>query len=340
MLAMNMNSVSIGYGSPARSVADHRVHQAVRGERRFPGERLVDAQRLARVVDQQIFRAMREAERRSGQRLARLHFAGLAGGLGRRNRPRIRRLVAEAARRIDRAEQHLQKMQRAAGVEAVGMRRDAAHRVHRDRRPIIFSCRRPVLSVQGSAARSSVERGCASSARCGGWSAAAMPQLSPTASGAYSDRDSARRAAGRPARADGPSAACSRRSSARAHARIVRQCDGVRLRASQASGSPSSSRANRPSSAPPGSCDHQPRRIRVAHQIVEVDRPARSSSWISANTNSPSVPGRMPIHSSAIARVAGAHRIDRDDLGAARLELAETELDRIASRDPRRRRTS
>ena len=53
----------------------------------------------------------------------------------RRRRPRERRLVAEAAGAIDRAEQDLQQVQHPAGLEAVGMRRDAAHGVHRHRPP-------------------------------------------------------------------------------------------------------------------------------------------------------------------------------------------------------------
>ena len=59
--------------------------------------------------------------------------ARLAGPVRRRDRLRIRRLVAERTRRIDRAEQQLQQVQRAAGVEAVAVRADAAHRVHRHR---------------------------------------------------------------------------------------------------------------------------------------------------------------------------------------------------------------
>ena len=42
----------------------------------------------------------------------------------------VGRLEAEAARRLDRAEQQLQQVQRAAGLEAVGVRGDAAHGVH------------------------------------------------------------------------------------------------------------------------------------------------------------------------------------------------------------------
>ena len=48
-------------------------------------------------------------------------------------RLRIGRLEAEAAWRLDRSQQQLQHMQRTTGLEAVGMRRNPAHRMHRDR---------------------------------------------------------------------------------------------------------------------------------------------------------------------------------------------------------------
>ncbi len=46
---------------------------------------------------------------------------------------RIGRLEAEAAGAVDRADQHLQHVQRACGLETVGMGRDAAHGVEGDR---------------------------------------------------------------------------------------------------------------------------------------------------------------------------------------------------------------
>ena len=42
------------------------------------------------------------------------------------------------------------------------------------------------------------------------------------------------------------------------------------------------------------------------------------------------MPGVMPSHWSAMRRIAGADRVDRDDAGAAVLELAEADLDRVA----------
>ena len=51
----------------------------------------------------------------------------------RLDRLRIGRLVAEAAGAVDRADQHLQHVQRARRLEAVGMGGDAAHGMERDR---------------------------------------------------------------------------------------------------------------------------------------------------------------------------------------------------------------
>jgi hypothetical protein len=123
MLAMNMNRVG-----------DDQVHHAVDRERRLPRERLVDAPRAAVGVDEQILWPGRKAERRAGQGLIGLDLAVPAGGLGqRRDVLGERRLVAEAAGGVDAAEQGLQQVDRETGVEAVGMGRDAAHRVHADR---------------------------------------------------------------------------------------------------------------------------------------------------------------------------------------------------------------
>ena len=110
------------------------MHHAVGRDRRLPRESLVDPPRRAVGLDQQILRRCREAERWAGHRLAGLDVGRAAGRLyaGRRW-PRKGRLVAEAARRIDGAQQHLQDVDGAAGMEAVGMGRDAAHGMHRDR---------------------------------------------------------------------------------------------------------------------------------------------------------------------------------------------------------------
>ena len=53
----------------------------------------------------------------------------------RLDRLRIRRLEAKAAGAVDRADQHLQQVQRPRRLEAVGMGGDAAHGVERHRTP-------------------------------------------------------------------------------------------------------------------------------------------------------------------------------------------------------------
>ena len=118
-------------GIAAPRVGDDHVHHAVNGERRLPGESLVDADRRSVRLDQQILRPRGKAERRAVERRIGRH--ALAGGLlRRRNRLRKRRLEAKSTRAIDRAEQRLQQMDGAASMKAVAMGGDAAHRVHRD----------------------------------------------------------------------------------------------------------------------------------------------------------------------------------------------------------------
>ena len=101
------------------------------GQRGVPGEGLVDALRAAVGVDGQVLGAAREAEVGAVERLARRHLVvgPRVGGHGLR----VGGLEAEAAGGLDAAEEELQEVQGAAGLEAVGVRRDAAHGVHADR---------------------------------------------------------------------------------------------------------------------------------------------------------------------------------------------------------------
>ena len=114
-------------------IVDDHVHHAVHGHRRIPGESLVDPGGVAGIVHQQVFRAHREAERGTCHRGAGLDLFRAAHGFQRRRR-RTREgwLVTETTRAIDAAEQHLQHVQGAAGMEAVGMGGDAAHGMHGD----------------------------------------------------------------------------------------------------------------------------------------------------------------------------------------------------------------
>ena len=59
-------------GVAAPGVGDDVVHQAVRRQRVFPGEALVDAHRLAVLVDEEIVGAFRPAQRRAVERRVRL----------------------------------------------------------------------------------------------------------------------------------------------------------------------------------------------------------------------------------------------------------------------------
>jgi hypothetical protein len=70
---------------------------------------VVDAPRLALRIHQQVLGAVHEAQRR-GIELA-VGAARLARAVRRRDRARVGRLVAEGARRVDRAEQQLQHVQ-------------------------------------------------------------------------------------------------------------------------------------------------------------------------------------------------------------------------------------
>ena len=138
-------------GVGGHGVGDDHVHHAVGGERRLPGEGLVDALRAAVGVDGEILGAARIAEVRAVERLAggdlvvRLGVDGDGLGVGR--------LEAEAAGGLDRAEEDLQEVDGAAGLEAVGVGGDAAHGVEGDRAAGHRFVALPRKSVQG---RSSV----------------------------------------------------------------------------------------------------------------------------------------------------------------------------------------
>ena len=135
MLAMKISSVSIAVRVAAPRVGDHVVHQPVHRQRVLPREGLVDAHRRCRRRrrrDRRATPASPSASPPSG--VFGLHGRGRVRRLGgRRDRARERRLVAEAAGPVDRAEQRHQDRERADRLEAVRMRGEPAHRVERDR---------------------------------------------------------------------------------------------------------------------------------------------------------------------------------------------------------------
>jgi hypothetical protein len=117
------------------------------GERGFPGIGLVDAPGAAVGLDQQVGGLHGKAERRARQGGVGRDLAGAPGRARHCTQgPWVWRLVAKAAGHIDAAEQDLQHVDGAAGVEAVGMGRDAAHGMHRHR-PADHALMAPALPV-------------------------------------------------------------------------------------------------------------------------------------------------------------------------------------------------
>ncbi len=112
----------------APSVGDDVVHQPVRRQRMLPRKALVDAHRASLGIDEEIVGALGPAERRAGERRVRLHGLGsFRWARIRWHRARVRRLVTKAAGAIDRSQQRHQDRQRADGVKAVRMRGQPAH---------------------------------------------------------------------------------------------------------------------------------------------------------------------------------------------------------------------
>ena len=75
--------------------------------------------------------------------------------------------------------------------------------------------------------------------------------------------------------------------------------------------------------------DDEPGRIRVAHEIVDIDA-LRPEKLVNERADESAVragPDADPFVSNGV--VARAHGIDGDDLRSVRLELAETDLDRV-----------
>ena len=293
-----------GVGIAARGVGDHHVHQAVGRERRVPAEGLVDALRRARGIDQQVVGAGGEAQVRARQRLAGLHVARLAARLeeGRRQL-RVGRLVAEAAGAIDRAQQDLQDVQDAAGVEAVGVGRDAAHGVHADGAAdhLVVAAAEPVGpgDVEGDLLLEGGVRQLGGDAADGGGGDARL--LLGALGRIRRRRGTARRAAGTPA----PPRARRRGGRCRTSTGATSAPQAARERARLSCRAPADCRRRRGRTGRRRRRRERgsPARARWCSARGSRDRSAAvvSSSWISAATNSPSVPGLMPIHSSAMA---------------------------------------
>ncbi len=112
-------------------VGNDHVHQAMRRKRVFPGKGLVDARRGAIGFERQMFGPAHIAKHRAWKRRA-----GEGGEVRhgvRLNRFGVGRFQPIATRHLDRAKDDLQQMQRAGGLKAVGMRRYTPHRMKRNR---------------------------------------------------------------------------------------------------------------------------------------------------------------------------------------------------------------
>ena len=70
-------------------------------------------------------------------------------------------------------------------------------------------------------------------------------------------------------------------------------------------------------------------RVRVAHQVIQIDAVA-AQQFVDQREREQAVGAGADADPFVGDRaVAGAYRIDRDDLGAARLQFAQADLDRV-----------
>ena len=268
---------------------------------------------------------------RAGQRLVRAEMLGPAMRRRMRlDRLRIGRLEAEAAGAIDRADQHLQHVQRARRLEAVGMGRDPAHGVERHRpadeavMPLAVHVGPGLVDEDRLVEGDAGDLGGQPADRRGG--------------NAGFGRDRLRRIfrieiffGQQLERRHGQAAVVKLRSGPTAPA--ARPCVPTgttrSVTVSKTSGLPSASRANSPCSAVAGRIDHQPGRVGIAHQIVDIDLP-RLQQFVDDRQDQQPV-GARPDADPVVGdrRIAGAHRIDRDEARAVLLQLRDADLQRV-----------
>ncbi len=122
-----------GIGVAAPRVGDHVVHEPVHRERVLPGKRLVDADRPALVVHEEVVGLRGPAQRRAVEDGVGLHRERRGRRLrARRDGPREGGLVAEPARSVDGAQQRHQDRECADGVKPVRVRGEPAHGMEGD----------------------------------------------------------------------------------------------------------------------------------------------------------------------------------------------------------------
>ena len=330
MLAMYMNSVSILYGSPFQAIADQQVHEAMRGDRRVPRKRLVDARRRAVVVDDQILGPHRIAERRAGQRLAGDDAAGLAGRFRpRRGRFRVGRFVAPAARDIDRADQDLQQMQARgrSGSRSNGPRCRASHAPRPAGRASSRGDGRPSRS-RVARSRSPARMRCGRSRRrASGCARPGCRRPDPPFRARIAGRDSARRSAGTPAPRGGRRGAWRRRRCAPRH-RAVSRSRG-RRRGAQHQRLAALVAGEKTVIGGAGVLDHQPGGVGVAAEIGQIDLVGAQQFVDQRQHEQPVGAGADADPFVGDRRIAGAHRVNRNELGAAPSQAGQCELDRV-----------
>ena len=313
-------------------VGDDHMHHAVGGQGRIPAIGFVEALRRAFSINQQVFGRGDEAERRAGQRRVGLHLAGLSGGLhaGRRRLGEWR-LVAEATRHIDGAEQNLQQMDGAAGLETVGMGRDAAHGVHRD------GAAHHLLVVAAEMIRPrNVERDLLLEGSAGELGCDAPD-------GFHRNAAAFRDVLGRPfgideafgdQREGGDDAAAVRHLEAAHELRrgIGRQGGHGRIRVAVPYQCGILCIANKqPIIGATLVFDDEPRRVGVAEQVFAIDLLGREELMDQRADEQAVSTGADADPFVRNCGVASADRIDRDDLGAARLQLPQRLLDGIGA---------
>ena len=338
MFAMYRKQGVDGIGVPRPGVPDHGVQHPVGGDRRLPRERLVDPGRAPVGVHQQVLRPLGKAEGRAGHGLPGLDLVRAAGReLGGRGGPRKRRLVAETSRDVHGPEQHLQHVQRPAGLEPVGVGGDAAHRMERDRasphRLVAAAVHVRPRDVEGHGLREGGVGDLRREAADGG------------------GRDS-RRGGDRLRGVPGVEAAPREELEGGPRGRPVREAVPASKRGTgrRVRGGAKGAVDPVPHERPPlpvareepvpriaGRLRHQPRGVRVRREIAGIDL-ARAQQLVGQRQDEEAVrPRGDPDPLVRDRGVPGADRVDRHHLRAALLEPREPELDGVAVvvlRDP------
>ena len=267
-----------------------------------------------------MFRPTRIAQMRAIQWLARRHLAMRCGvGLGRFG---IGRLHPKAARGLNRAQHHLQQMQCAGGLEAVGMRRDSAHGMKADR-----AADHPVMPVAAKIDPRVIQlerlvKG--DTGKLGGKFADARG-LDPDAGGdGLGFIFSLQIARGQVL--EHRAVAFEGGTQIGAHALFVKRhqfarLDHHRLALAIAQEQPLLGPLVR---------THQQRRVGEPREVIEVDLPGLQQTMDQRQDQQAVGPRR---HAEPFIRhrvIARADRVDADHLCAASLQLAKTDLERVA----------